>query len=50
MGLLVLHSKSKDMNIRVIATLVVVAHLKKSSVCLKILLECFESSTVEREL
>lgn len=42
--------KTKNVNVRVIATLVIVAHLEKCPVGGEILLQGLESSTVEREL
>lgn len=45
-----LNSEAEDMNIRVIAALIIVAHLEKGLGCSEVLLQGLECSTVKREL
>lgn len=45
-----LNSEAEDMNIRVVATLIIVAHLEKGPVRSEVLLQGLECSTVKREL
>lgn len=45
-----LNSEAENVNPRVIATLIIVAHLKKGPVCGEVLVKGLESSSVEREL